>query len=227
MKSLGVVQFQQKRFKLLGVNEEWKGIMGQLPTSFIGTIYGDSGNGKTEFCIRLAKYLTNFDKASWLSYEQGHGFDLQLAINRNKLEEVNKKITFIDPLKKLPKIEGKEKADILFEELMKYLKRRGSPRFVFIDSIDYTDWEFDHYAELKEQFGEKKGIIFISHAKGKYPKTQLAKDIMYDGQFGIFVRTFIATPVKSRLGGIEDYIIWEERARQMNPTYFAKKENGL
>lgn len=216
MKSLGVQQFLQKKFKLLGIDGEWRGLLGELPDAFTGIIYGASGNGKTELCIRLAKYFTLFEKAAWLSYEQGHGYDLQRAIVRNDMMLCNGKFTVIDPMKKM------KPGMTIFQELDKYLGKRGTPRFIFIDSLDYTRITFEQYDALKQKYGHKKAIIWISHAEGKKPKSAVGRDIEYDGGFGILVSKFIATPIKSRFGAIEDYIIWEERARAMNPLYFEK-----
>lgn len=221
MKSLGVDQFKKKKFNYISIGEEWEGLMGKLPIAFIGVIYGFSGQGKSELCIRLAKHLCKDYKVAWFDYEQGHGPDLQMAIIRNNMEDVSGNFIPVDPLKKLPDAApGQTRADVLFEDLVGYLRKRGSARIVFINSIDYTEFTTTHYKRLKEEFGHKKGIIFISHAKGNYPKLQVAKDIMFDGQFGIRVKTFIARPEKSRLGGTEDYIIWEEMAMQRNPKYF-------
>lgn len=221
MKPLGVTQFKKKKFKFHNISEEWQGLMGKLPEAFIGVIYGDSGQGKTELCIRLAKELSTIDRVAWLDYEQGHGADLQMALNRNNMQEVNKKFIPIDPMEKLPApATGETRTDVLFKDVMAYLGKRGSPRFVFFNSLDYTGFTTEHYYQLKETYGKRKGIIFISHAKGNKPKLQVAKDIMYDGQFGIRVKTFIARPEKSRLGGTEDYIIWQEMAEARNPKYF-------
>lgn len=217
MKSLGIDQFLKKKFKLLGICQEWRGVLGELPDSFMGIIYGASGNGKTELCIRLAKYFTQFGRVAWLSYEQGHGYDLQRAIVRNNMAHCNGKFTVIDPMKKVHA--GKS----IFEELDAYLGKRGTPQFVFIDSLDYARLTFEQYDAIKQKYGNRKAILWISHSKGKAPKSALGRDIEYDGGFGIFVSKFIAEPVKSRFGAVDDYIIWEERAREKNPLYFEKR----
>ncbi|MRG45514.1 hypothetical protein GFS24_10335 [Chitinophaga sp. SYP-B3965] len=217
MKVLGVVQFKQKRFKLLGIAAPWLKALGNLPAAFMGIIYGKPGNGKTEYCMQLAAYLTNFGKVAWLSYEQGHGFDLQLAVNRNIDERHTGKFLVIDPEEDIPP------GVSLFEDLDNFLSKRNSPDFVFIDSLDYTRFTWAEYLALKKKHGKKKGIIFISHAKGKGPKTNIGEQIEHDGAFGIFVSKFIAYIHKNRYGGTDDYIIYEERARQLNPLYFEQK----
>jgi hypothetical protein len=34
------------------------------------------------------------------------------------------------------------------------------------------------------------------------------------------VRNFIATPDKNRFGGYAPFVIWEEKARELNPMFF-------
>ena len=56
MKVLGITQFTQMQFDLLNLDDsEFKGLLGEVPKCFIAVVYGFSGNGKTEFCIKLAK----------------------------------------------------------------------------------------------------------------------------------------------------------------------------
>lgn len=218
MKTLGVKQFQQKRFKLLDQPEgKFKNTLGNIPAHFMMIIYGDSGNGKTELCIQLAKYLTSYGKVQWLSYEQGHGYDLQTAINRNKMEEVSGDFLVSDPVADLPY------GVSFIEDLDKHLSKRSSPDFIFIDSIDYTGFSFEEYDFLKRKFGKKKAFIFISHARGTKPMKRIGEQIMYDGGIGLFVSKFIAKVAKNRFGGFEDYIIYEQRARELNPLYFQSK----
>jgi hypothetical protein len=217
MKTLGIVQFQQKKFKLLGLKGEFADQLGDLPTGFQMIVWGNSGNGKTEYCIRLAKSLANYGKVAWLSYEQGHGYDLQKAINRNKMGEVSGKFYIIDP-------NSQRKAGKSYlEELDDYLSARNSPNFIFIDSVDYTRFSFDDYDFLKKKYGHNKGFIFISHAEGKHPKSAVGKRILYDGGMGFYVNKFISVVEKNRFGGEADFIIYEKRARELNPAYFLAK----
>lgn len=214
MKSLGVEQFLQKKFKLLNINGKWKDTFGALPSAFVGIVYGKSGNGKTEFLIQLSKYLAGFGKVAWWSYEQGHGYDLQLAVERNNMQQVSGNFIIVDPL-------AKRKPGIsLFEELKAAMAKRNSPQFFVIDSYDYIRLTQDEYCELKVRFGHRKGIIFVSHEQNRKPKKAVAEYIEYDGGFGIYVSKFIAYPNKNRFGGIEPFIIWDERARELNPLFF-------
>ncbi len=220
MKTLGVKQFQQKKFKLLPLEgSPFEGVLGRVTRNFIAVVSGFSGNGKTEFCIQLAKELAKFGKVGWLSYEQRHGFDLQEAINRNNMEEVSGKFIPIDPLDKL-------KPDItLLEDMDEYLSKRGSPEFIFIDSLDYTGFTWDDYLFLKNKYGHKKTFIFIAHSTktGKLKKA-ISERIVFDGGMNIWVHQYIARPEKNRFGGFEPYVVYEKRAKLLNPAFFSKKK---
>jgi len=186
-----------------------------MTATFMGVVYAPSGSGKTELCVRIAKGLTKYGKVAWLSYEQGHDADLQRAMIRNEMHDYAGTFIPFDPMEKLPKArEGESMPDLLFRDFVDFLKKKNSPKYVFIDSIDYTGWNTDHYKELKKLFKGKKGIIFIGHVKGRSPKLQITKDIEYDGQFGIYVREYVAYVVKSRLGGKKPFVIWPEEVQE-------------
>lgn len=214
MKVLGVKQYQQKVFKMLPIAGEWLPTLGEIPAAFMCIIYGASGNGKTELCVKLAKYLTAFGQVAWLSYEQGHGADLQKAINRNKMEEVSGKIIFIDPTANL------SHGTSYLEDLDKFLSRRNSPDFIFLDSLKYTRFTFEDYRYLKEKYGKKKAFIWIEHATGKKPARQVGVDIEFDGHIGLFVSKYIAYVHKNRFSAFDPYVIYEKMARELNPLFF-------
>nr|WP_157535912.1 hypothetical protein [Mucilaginibacter sp. L294] len=201
----------------MGLTGEFAPHLGDVPFAFQMIVAGNSGNGKTEYCIRLAKALAKYGKVAWLSYEQGHGYDLQKACNRNRMDEVSGRFYIIDPN------ESRKPNKSYLEELDEYLKARNSPDFIFIDSLDYTKFSFDDYDFLKKKYGKRKALIFISHANGKRPKSAVGDRIWYDGGIGIYVEKFIAFPFKNRFGGQADFMVYEARARELNPAYFLAK----
>lgn len=219
MKVLGVKQFHQMRFQFLPISEKWAATLGKVPHNFIAVVYGFSGNGKTEFVVQLVKMLAQLGKkVGWLSYEQRHGSDFQMSTKRNNMEEVSGMFYPIDPIAAIP--EGVS----LIEDLDSYLKKRNSPDVVVIDSIDYTGFGWEEYVMLKNRYGHKKTFIFIAHStKSGAIKKAISERIIFDGGMGIFVSHYIATPVKNRFGGFEPYVVWEDRARTVNPAFFAAR----
>lgn len=220
MKVLGVKQFHQKTFKLLPLkNSPLKGILGNVPKYFTAVVYGYSGNGKTEFNIMLAKELSQHGKVLWLSYEQRHGYDLQKATKRNDMQDESGRFLVADPL------EGLEEGVSLLEDLDNYLSRRGNADYIVFDSIDYTGFKWEDYEYLKNKYFDKKGFIFIAHStRTGQLRRSISERIMFDGGLGIHVKDFIAYPEKNRFGGFEPFVVFEERARERNPLYFAKGE---
>jgi len=219
MKVLGVKQFKQKKFTLLDLKKSpFKGILGHVPRYFTAVIYGFSGQGKTEFTLQLVNQLGQFGKVLWLSYEQRHGYDLQSAIKRNKMS--SGRFLISDPIANL----GKDVT--LLQDLDYYLSKPKSADYVVVDSLDYTGWGFEAYTYLKNKYFNKKGFIFLAHAsKQGLLKKRISERIMFDGGMGIFVKDFIAYPIKNRFGGFKDKVVYEEEARLRNPIYFSKKEN--
>lgn len=228
---MGINQFVKKKFQYINIADELTGLMGKMPLTFMGAIYAPSGSGKTELCIRLAKELIRYGRVAWMSYEQGHDEDLQRAMIRNGMDEYHKVFTPYDPMQKLPKLlPGESMPDLLYRDFIDNMSKKNAPKYIFVDSIDYTGWNTEHYKGIKAKFKGKKGIIFIGHVKGKSPKLQVTKDIEYDGQFGIYVREFVAYPVKSRLGGRHPFVIWEEEVRrriELNPKSYPAEVHEL
>lgn len=220
MKALGIKQFHQKTFKLMDLEgSPFKPTLGNVPKHFICVIGGFSGNGKTEFCIQLAKELCGHGKVAWLSYEQRHGFDLQTATKRNKMEEESGQFIPIDPIANLAH------GVSFLEDLDNYLAKRNSPDYVFIDSVDYTGWKKEDYIYLKEKYEGKKSLLFICHTdKSGNPRKSISADIIFDGGMFILVQKYIATPQKNRFGGFEPFVIWEAKARELNPLFFDPKK---
>lgn len=219
MKVLGVKQFHQMRFKFLDLSKsKFEGLLGRVPKNFILVVKGYSGNGKTEFCVQLAKELCKYGTVAWVSYEQRHGADLQEATKRNNIEEVTGRFFPIDP------ISGVEAGVSLLEDLDKYLDKRNSPDFIFLDSVDYTGFTWEDYVFLRNKYGRKKAFIFIAHStKSGILKKRISEQIAFDGGMIFWVSNYIAIPEKNRFGGMEDYMVWEQRARELNPLYFAKR----
>ncbi|MCG9911875.1 MAG: AAA family ATPase [Flavobacteriales bacterium] len=164
-------------------------------------IYGVSGSGKTSFCMQLAKYLTNFGRVAYNSLEEGNSQSIRMAFERVKMHEVGGKLILLD---------GEP-----IEELKQRLRRQRAPRFVFIDSIQYSGLSYDQYRELINEF-KNTLFILISHAERKQPSGAVAKSIKFDAFVKIRVEGYIAYPM-SRYGGGSPYIVWDQKAHDYYP----------
>lgn len=192
-RAIGVKDFLKRKFVCYEFDGEWEEAFGQPEVNFSMIVYGKSGNGKTEFCIKFAKYLSRFAKVYYNSFEQGVSKSLQDALIRNNMEEVEGAVIFGD----------KES----LSEMMARLKKKHSPRIVFIDSRDYMHLKADEFKLLTETFKHKAFVVICWEQSGK-PQGQPAKDIEYLSDIKVRVANFIALP-RSRFGGNAPYVIWK------------------
>ena len=212
MKTVGTDQLLAMKFERLPLSDEWYPIMGRLAHTFMIIIYGESGEGKTEFCIRFAKELANHGRVEWVGYETAHDGDIQDAVARNNMRGIP--ITWTDPFAKLaPNVS-------LYDALCQKMAKKKSAKYWFIDSIDATGFTESQIMDLRKKAGKNKGLVFIAHAKGKVPEKAVSKKVEFYGQVGIYVKHYIAYPEKNRYGGRTPYVIWKEEAMKRNPLFF-------
>jgi len=178
---------------------EWQQSFGRPSKEFSALVWGDSGNGKTDMMIQLAKYLCNFGKVAYNSMEEGVSHTFQMALQRHFMHTVEKEFILLD---REP-----------WDDMVARMQRRKSPDFLIVDSVQYTGVDRRKYKYLKELMKSKgKGLVFLSHAQGKSPKGALADFIRYDVDLKIFVEGFKAYPAGRLNGGGEPFTIWEEGA---------------
>jgi hypothetical protein len=188
-----------KKFNPLEFDGLWEQTLGKPDKAFSAIIFGRSSTGKTEAAIKLAKYLTNFGTVDYDSLEQGLSSTMQAAIERNHLENTKYPFRLLD---RIP-----------FEELLNRMKKPKSADFLFIDSAQYMRITKNQYYELKElMLIKRKGIIWVSQAKGKEPKGALADDIRYDVDLKLWVEGYKLFPEGRLNGGGEPFVIWPEKA---------------
>ena len=151
-----------KKFKTFAFSGVWADTMGQPETSGTWIIYGPEKNGKTWFSLKLAEYLSSFDKTVYISAEEGTGKTFVDTCQRAGLNPKNKNLRFLEYLP--------------LAELDQKLSERRSARIVIIDNITiYAD-------ELKNGGVRKllkkhasKLLIFVAHEERNEPYTATAK----------------------------------------------------
>jgi hypothetical protein len=195
MRSIGINEFLNKKFDTYGVQGKWLDHFGEPETNFKMIVYGHSGNGKTEYCLQLAKYLASFTKVYFNSFEQGISKTLQDGIKRNNMKEVAGKVIF-----------GNKET---VAEMIARLKKKNSPRIIIIDSRDYINLTAEQFKMLIEAFPRKAFIVLCWESAGK-PKGEYAKAIEFMCDIKVNVRHFKAYP-RSRFGGNQTYLIWDRK----------------
>lgn len=193
-RSIGINDLLNRSFVTYEFGGEWLDSFGEVERNFRMLVYGESGNGKTEFIVQLAKYLSGFGKVYYNSFEQGASKSLQAAFIRNNMQEVSGKLVIGD---KDP-----------FDHLVKKMGSRNSPKFCIIDSLDYMELTAEQYKELVEKFPHKSFVI-ICWSAGRRPKLQAAKDIEYMADIKVRVHEYKAFP-RSRFGGNAPFVVWKE-----------------
>lgn len=194
--AISIKELQSKRFHSMPFDGEFEAMCGRPERSGCWIIYGPPANGKTRLSVRLAKYMASFGRVVYNSIEEGLSLSLQEAFLQEQMGEVEDRVQLLD----------KESID----DLVKRLNRQRSPDIVFIDSLQFT---FKSYAELKRMVDHynKKLFVFVSHAEGRQPAGRVGQAIEYLSNVKIRVDAFKAY-AKSRYGGGEPYVIWEEGA---------------
>lgn len=200
-KILGVKNLLKQKFTYLeGLPDNMKKSFGDLVANFIMCVWGDSGNGKSNFLMQLLKVLVVYGKVLYLSLEEGVNASIVATVKRHLTEECYEgRVHFADH-------------EMTFEKLMVFLAKKKSARFVIIDSVQYWNITYEQYKALKERF-KKKSFIFISHAAGKLPDGKTADKIRYDASIKVFVEGYVGK-VKCRYGGNKPFVIWEAGARK-------------
>jgi len=198
-KVIGLNQLLAKKYVYLdGLPEVITRSFGALVKGFIMLIWGASGNGKSSMVYDVLRVLMKYGTVLYVALEEGMEATTQLqALRHLQEQEHGGRILFTNH-------------EMTYEELRAKLRKKKSPDFVVIDSVQYWDINYAKYKALKEEF-PGKGFIFISHSKGNNPDGKTADKIRYDAGVKVRVEGFVAF-VTSRYGGNKPYIIWEEGA---------------
>lgn len=200
-----VHELETTNFDVMDFQGDWLKCLGRPEKAGVWIVYGESYHGKTNFTIKLAKYLTGFVKNKILinSLEEGKTESFKLTSKRANLASVADKILLGD---RVP-----------VEKVKERLRKQRSPEIIIIDSLQFTELTKPTYKKLIDEFvnkkkkGQKKLFIFISNADGKIPRGALAKHVKNEAMIKIRVEGFKAFP-ESRFGGGEPFVIDAERA---------------
>lgn len=196
-RAISVDQLLKKKFKTIKLEGEWAASIGEeVQPSGSWLIHGDSGNGKTTYCLMLSKVLSKHGRVAYNTIEEGARLTFQQAISRQKFTKTQRRKFVI--------------LSESIEELRIRLRKQKSPDFVLIDSLQYTFLTKKEYKELIDEFPDKL-FIWISHSEGRKPRGKLAQDVEYHADVKMRVEGFKVI-IKSRYGGTEDFIVNAERA---------------
>ena len=187
-----------KKYTLILWQGEWRLAFKQPEICGVWFIWGNSGNGKSSFVMKLVKELSKYMDVFYNPLEENTRYSMQEHMERNGMSAAPGKVLFL-----------KES----LEDMEARMNRPKSPQAVVIDSYQYLGLTYRQYIDFKERH-PKKLIIFISHAKGSNPKGDHADSVMYDADLKIWVEGYVAHSKGRYIGETGTYTIWEEGAAE-------------
>lgn len=193
----------KKKYKLYEFKGEWKDSFGCPEEGSRWMVYGHSGEGKTDFAVQLANYMSQFGKVLYFSKEQSNKKSIQMCFERHDMFS-NKNGSLV--------------YDEDFNYLIEKLNKRNNYKIVILDSIDYLKFSAKQYQQL-DQLYKNKTFVFISWKQGKKPKSSAGKDIEYMVDIKIDVDGYVAK-VRGRYEGNLPFVIWEEGAKRSKKHAF-------
>ena len=199
-RAVSISQLVNTKFNTLDFTGKFEALVGKPELRGSWIIWGESGNGKTRFTLKLAKYLAQFGRVAYNSLEEGTSLSMQRAMVSIGMQECGRKLILLDQES--------------IEDLKERLRKRYSPDVIIIDSLQYTGMNYSDYKQLRQEF-PKKLFIYISHADGKKPDGRVAKKVRYDSFVKIHIDGFIAT-AQSRYTNEESvpYTVWKRGAER-------------
>ena len=196
-KALSITALLDKKYSTLSLSKEWHEAFEAPEDRGVWFIYGHTGNGKTSFLWQLIKELSQHGRVAFNSLEEGFDKTVQSAVSRASLTTAERKRILI--------------INESIEELTERIQRQKSPKFIIIDSFQYTGLDWKQYLKLK-QFAAAKLLIVVSHAEGKLPQGRTANRVMYDASLKIWIEGFRAFSKGRYIGSRGYFDIWPEQA---------------
>ena len=204
------------QFTLADFGGAWLAHLGRPALRGMWFVYGKSGSGKTTYCLKLAKYLTEFvRKVAYNSLEQGLSPAMQQAWRRAGMAECGNHIMLLDR-EPLP-------------ELRNRLAKKQSPDVVFIDSVMYLeDATASELIALRHEYPSKLFVLIGQERNGDAYNSKQIK-LKHDADIKVRVVGGVArceTRYSTEDGyGGADYIAFEARKRKFNAEMDTENEN--
>jgi len=195
-RALTIQNILDKKYDLFDFEDEWFDAFDKPEKTGVWFIWGNSGNGKTSFTLKLMEHLSRFEHIVFNSREEGTKHTLKKSLVKFNMQDDKNKIHVVDEN---------------MEVFTKRLNLKKSAKIAVIDSYQTTQMTFNDYLKFKEQF-PKKLIIFISQASGRKPTGRPAESVMYDASLKICVEGYKAFSKGRYIGTKGNYTIWPEKA---------------
>jgi hypothetical protein len=130
------------KFTRLVFDGVWSDLFDSPHHNFIMIVYGKPNSGKTTFSMQFANYLKKFDSVVYIAIDEKFGASIQQKLLKNDIKGID-----ISWAKTRQEIE--------------FVIRKGSYKFVFIDSMSQAFLSFADIDEFRRKFRDCAFILII------------------------------------------------------------------
>ena len=163
-RTLSAKQVLTIKFDTIRLGGGWDECVGEIETTGIWFIWGNSGNGKTSAVVSLCKELSAFGKVLYNSREEGVSLTMQNTLRRYGMGELGSRFQL---------------ANMSLQELDEKISQQRSPKFVVLDSFQFMGLTYKDFRAFCEKH-KNKMLIFVSRTRGRQPEGRAAISAMYD-----------------------------------------------
>lgn len=197
-RTLSAKQVLTIKFDTIRLGGGWDECVGEIETTGIWFIWGNSGNGKTSAVVSLCKELSAFGKVLYNSREEGVSLTMQNTLRRYGMGELGSRFQL---------------ANMSLPELDEKISQQRSPKFVVLDSFQFMGLTYKDFRAFCERH-KNKMLIFVSRTRGRQPEGRAAISAMYDASCKIWVEGYKAFSKGRFVGATGEMTIWEEGAKK-------------
>lgn len=197
-RTLSAKQVLTIKFDTIRLGGGWDECVGEIETTGIWFIWGNSGNGKTSAVVSLCKELSAFGKVLYNSREEGVSLTMQNTLRRYGMGELGSRFQL---------------ANMSLQELDEKISQQRSPKFVVLDSFQFMGLTYKDFRAFCEKH-KNKMLIFVSRTRGRQPEGRAAISAMYDASCKIWVEGYKAFSKERFVGTTGEMTIWDEGAKK-------------
>lgn len=197
-RTLSAKQVLTIKFDTIRLGGGWDECVGEIETTGIWFIWGNSGNGKTSAVVSLCKELSAFGKVLYNSREEGVSLTMQNTLRRYGMGELGSRFQL---------------ANMSLQELDEKISQQRSPKFVVLDSFQFMGLTYKDFRAFCEKH-KNKMLIFVSRTRGRQPEGRAAISAMYDASCKIWVEGYKAFSKGRLVGTTGEMTIWDEGAKK-------------
>ena len=197
-RTLSAKQVLTIKFDTIRLGGGWDDCVGEIETTWVWFIWGNSGNGKTSAVVSLCKELSAFGKVLYNSREEGVSLTMQNTLRRYGMGELGSRFQL---------------ANMSLPELDEKISQQRSPKFVVLDSFQFMGLTYKDFRAFCEKH-KNKLLIFVSRTRGRQPEGRAATSAMYDASCKIWVEGYKAFSKGRFVGATGEMTIWDEGAKK-------------